>query len=414
MTSSNNSSNKINALRKKDSPIKEIMNFSDPEYIATFGINVQDVISFAGGWSNHSAPEELRKAYETIITNPELFHKSGSYSTSIGDREFRNSLCKFENYLYNMEITEKQISVGLGSTQLTNDLFTLLLESGDKVLLLDPSYSNYPEQLENNFSNIDILRFSVIDEEKWEYVADKKIEEFSNYILENKPKIVLLVSPDNPTSKILSQNFIQKTLDSVKKVDGYLLIDFAYKELVFDKNIPEYFSWGPTENFIAIRTNSKWCRSLGRRIGWIEAEESIIESLELIQSSTILSPDQLHQMAFQKFITESIENDTLNDYLEKTQKLYKNISEKTNEIIKKYLKLPTIKPDGGLYIFMKINSDSATFVKDILKNTGVFFIPGWGFGKTGNNAVRISLGPLVNNPDVIEKGIIKVAKYLEK
>ena len=414
MTSSNNSSNKINALRKKDSPIKEIMNFSDPEYIATFGINVQDVISFAGGWSNHSAPEELRKAYETIITNPELFHKSGSYSTSIGDREFRNSLCKFENYLYNMEITEKQISVSLGSTQLTNDLFTLLLESGDKVLLLDPSYSNYPEQLENNFSNIDILRFSVIDEEKWEYVADKKIEEFSNYILENKPKIVLLVSPDNPTSKILSQNFIQKTLDSVKKVDGYLLIDFAYKELVFDKNIPEYFSWGPTENFIAIRTNSKWCRSLGRRIGWIEAEESIIESLELIQSSTILSPDQLHQMAFQKFITESIENDTLNDYLEKTQKLYKNISEKTNEIIKKYLKLPTIKPDGGLYIFMKINSDSATFVKDILKNTGVFFIPGWGFGKTGNNAVRISLGPLVNNPDVIEKGIIKVAKYLEK
>ena len=411
---SNNSSSKINALRKKDSPIKEIMNFSDPEYIATFGINVQDVISFAGGWSNHSAPEELRKAYETIITNPELFHKSGSYSTSIGDREFRNSLCKFENYLYNMEITEKQISVGLGSTQLTNDLFTLLLESGDKVLLLDPSYSNYPEQLENNFSNIDILRFSVIDEEKWEYVADKKIEEFSNYILENKPKIVLLVSPDNPTSKILSQNFIQKTLDSVKKVDGYLLIDFAYKELVFDKNIPEYFSWGPTENFIAKRTNSKWCRSLGRRIGWIEAEETIIESLELIQSSTILSPDQLHQMAFQKFITESIENNTLNNYIKQTQKLYKNISEKTNQIIDKYLKLPTIKPDGGLYIFMKINSDSAIFVKEVLKNTGVFFIPGWGFGKTGKNAVRISLGPLVNNPEKIEEGIIKVADYLKK
>ena len=390
------------------------MNFSDPEYIATFGINVQDVISFAGGWSNHSAPEELQKAYETIITNPELFHKSGSYSTSIGDRDFRNSVCKFENYLYDMKINEKQISVGLGSTQLTNDLFTLFLESGDKVLLLDPSYSNYPEQLENNFSNIDILRFSVIDEEKWEFIADKKIEEFSNYILENKPKIVLLVSPDNPTSKILSQNFIEKTLDSVKKVDGYLLIDFAYKELVFDKNTPEYFSWGPTENFIAIRTNSKWCRSLGRRIGWVEAEESIIESLELIQSSTILSPDQLHQMAFQKFIDESIEKDTLKNYLNQTQKLYKNVSDKTISLIQEYLDFPIIKPDGGLYIFMKINSDSVAFVKDILKNTGVFFIPGWGFGKSGNNAVRISLGPLVNNPDLIEKGIIKVAKFLEK
>ena len=414
MTLSKKHSSKINTLRNKSSPIKEIMNFSDPEYIATFGVNVKDLISFAGGWSNHSAPEELRNAYKTIINDPELFHKSGSYSTSLGDRDFRNSLCKFENYLYNMQINEKQISVGLGSTQLTNDLFTLLLEYGDKVLLLDPSYSNYPEQLENKFSNIDILRFSVIDEEKWEFVADEKIDEFSKYILEHKPKIVLLVSPDNPTSKILSQNFIEKTLDAIKNVDGYLLIDFAYKELIFDKNMPEYFSWGPRENFIAIRTNSKWCRSLGRRIGWIEAQESIIESLELIQSSTILSPDQLHQMAFQKFVTESIENDTLHDYLEKTQNLYKNISEKTNQIIDKYLKLPTIKPDGGLYIFMKINSDSATFVKDVLKNTGVFFIPGWGFGKTGKNAVRISLGPLVNNPDLIEQGIIKVAKYLAK
>ena len=53
-------------------------------------------------------------------------------------------------------------------------------------------------------------------------------------------------------------------------------------------------------------------------------------------------------------------------------------------------------------------------VKDVLKNTGVFFIPGWGFGKTGKNAVRISLGPLVNNPEIIEQGIIKVAKYLAK
>jgi len=389
------------------------MNFSDPEYIASFGIELSDVISFAGGWSNHNAPEELRKAYQEIISEPSLFHDSGSYSTSIGDREFRNSICKFENYLYGMLINEKQIAVGLGSTQLTNDLFKVLLESGDKILFLDPSYSNYSEQILNGFSGIDILRFSVLDKENWEYVADKKIQEFCDYILEQKPKIVMLVSPDNPTSKLLSQKFVEAVLDSVKEINGYLVIDFAYKELVFQNENPEYFSWSPSKNYVAIRTNSKWCRSLGRRIGWIEAHESIIESLESILSSTILSPDHLHQMAFQKFLNSSIDNGTLKNYLDHTRKLYKDVAEKTNTLIQKYLGYPTIKPDGGLYIFMKINDDSANFVKEILKNTGVFFVPGWGFGESGINAVRVSFGPLVNDLELIEKGLIKVSEYLK-
>ena len=414
MNNSNRLSKRINLFMNEPSPIKAIMNYGDPQYIQKSGINPDELISFAGGWSNHAAPENLRKAYESILSDPKLFHFSGSYSTSIGDKEFRNALCKFEKHLYDMDINEIQIAVGLGSTQLTNDLFSVLLDPDDKVLLLDPSYSNYPEQLSRGNGIVSILRFSVIDEDKWEYIADQKTEEFCKYILKNKPKIVLLVSPDNPTSKVLSQEFVQAVLDSVKKIDGYLIIDFAYKELVYEKAVPDYFSWAPTENFISLRTNSKWCRSLGRRIGWLEAPEFIIEAMEDVQSYTILSPDKLHQMAFGKFITTSIEDGSLDVYLEKIRKLYKNTAEKTAEIIQKHLDFPIIQPEGGLYIFMKVNTDSAEFVETVLTKTGVLFIPGIGFGITGRNAVRVSFGPLVEETDKIEQGIIKIAKYLNE
>ena len=414
MNNSNRLSKRINQFKNQPSPIKDIMNYGDPQYIKKSGINPDELISFAGGWSNHAAPENLRKAYESIIADPERFHFSGNYSTSIGDKEFRNALCKFENYLYGMDINEKQIAVGLGSTQLTNDLFSVLLDPDDKVVLLDPSYSNYPEQLSHGNGIDSVLRFSVIDEDKWEYVADQKTEEFCEYILKNKPKIVLLVSPDNPTSKVLSQKFVQSVLDSVKKIDGYLIIDFAYKELVYEKVVPDYFSWAPNENFISLRTNSKWCRSLGRRIGWIEAPEFVIESMEDVQSYTILSPDKLHQMAFGKFITTSIDDGSLDVYLEKIRKLYKNTAEKTAEIIQKHLGFPIIQPEGGLYIFMKVNTDSTKFVETVLTKTGVLFIPGQGFGITGKNAVRVSFGPLVEEIDKIEHGIVKTAKYLNE
>ena len=413
MSSPNNISKKAKQFKRNISPVREIMNYANPDYIRKLGINPEDLISFAGGWVNHKAPEKLREAYESIVSDPKLFHLTGGYSPTLGETDFKKAVCKFENELYGMDISEKQIVVGLGSTQLVMELFTVLLDPGDKILLLDPSYCNYPPQIMRDIPDVEILRFSVINEKKWEFVADDRISEFTEYILDKKPKVVLLVSPDNPTSKVLSDEFVQATLDSVKKIGGYLIIDFAYKELVFNNEYPSYFSWSPNENFISLRSNSKWCRGLGRRLGWVEVPEFLVKYMESIQTSSVLCPDTMHQMALTKFINDSIESNTLIDYIKKTAKLYKNAAEMTVEILKKKIGCKIITPDGGLYIFMKVDMDGGKFVEDVLKKTGVLFIPGWGFGRTGINAIRLSFGPLVEDIDKIEEGIEKVAIYLK-
>ena len=85
---------------RKASPVKEIMNFADPEYIKKLGVNPNNLISFAGGWVNHNAPENLRKAYVDITSDPKQFHSSGAYSPTLGNQEFKTALCKFEHELY--------------------------------------------------------------------------------------------------------------------------------------------------------------------------------------------------------------------------------------------------------------------------------------------------------------------------
>jgi len=407
-------SKKAEKFKRKMSPVRQIMSFADSEYIESLGIKPNELISMAGGWVNHESPEELREAYEELVSNQESFHKSGRYSATFGDSDFKKAICKFENKLYGMNISEKEIAAGSGSTQLAMNLFSTILDPGDKILLLDPYYCNYPTQLITGIPDIKILNFSVIDEEKWEYVADKKIEEFSKYIIENEPKVILLTTPDNPTSKILSDKFMNSVLASAKEIDAFVVIDFAYKELTFDENFPSYFSWGPNENFISIRSNSKWCRGLGRRLGWIEAPEFVIEAMESIQNSTSLCPDTLHQMAFTEFINKSIENNTLTKYIKDTRKLYKNTTMKTSALIKKLFDFPIIEPDGGLYFFVKVNSDGTKFVENALKKAGVLFVPGWGFGRTGINAIRLSVGPLVEDVDKIEEGLKRVAKHLNE
>ena len=191
------------------------------------------------------------------------------------------------------------------------------------------------------------------------------------------------------------------------------IFPFNKYDLTLFNNYPKYFSWAPNENYISLRTNSKWCRSLGRRIGWVEAPEFIIESMDSIQNSTILCPDTLHQMAFTKFINNSIKSKSLIKYIKQTNKLYKNAAEKTVKILKEKFDFKIIVPERGLYIFMNVEMDSAKFVEKILKKTAVSFVPGWGFGRTGTKAIRISFGPLVEDIERIERGLTKVADYLK-
>ena len=406
-------SQKAKGFQRNISPVREIMLYADKDYLRKEVGNIENLISFAGGWVNHEAPKELQESYRQIVNNEDLFHQSGGYSPTLGMNEFKTAVAKFENYLYGLkDIAKNNIAVGLGSTQLTMDLFEVLLDPDDSILLTDPSYCNYPTQVLTGIMNVKILRFPVLDGDKWEYNADKKADEFYNFILAKKPKLTLLISPDNPTSQVLPEEFVQGGLEAMKKVEGFLVIDFAYKELVFKGGMPDYFRMNYSDNYIILRSNSKWCRGLGRRLGWIIAPDFVTQAMESIQNSTILCPDTLHQMAMTSYIEKATADDSLKLYLEDVREKYRKAAECTISAINTHVKRPALTPQGGLYTCMKIGDDGAKFVNKVLKEASVLLIPGWGFGRTVKNAVRICYGPMVNDLDRIEEGIKRVAKCL--
>jgi aspartate/methionine/tyrosine aminotransferase len=402
-----------NELFRKVSPVREIMNFADPAKLKEYGIDPENLISFGGGWVNHYSPDGLRGAYKSIIEDKAKFHFSGGYSPTNGEPSAKEALIKFERAIYNIQsLTSRNIVIGHSSSHLTSLIFNVLLDPGDRICLLDPSYCNYPLQVRTSTAS-HIIRFPVIDEKQFEYIANQKdtISRFVKFLHENKPKIVLLISPDNPTSQVLSDEFVSAAHNAVKEYGGVIVMDFAYKELVFGK-FPEYFSWGQDGNFISVRSNSKWCRGLGRRLGWIEAPENVVEAFESLQNSTILAPDRIHQMAMTEYVSQSVNDNSLLKYINETRQIYKETAQITTEAIKKYIGLPFLEPQGGLYTCIHVNKNSAEFVEEVLKKTAVLLVPGWGFGRTVAKSVRLSYGPLVYNHKLIDEGLKKVGKYL--
>src|SRR4051812_44811865 len=84
----------------RPSPIRQIMKMAERQNIVAMGLDPAQVISFGGGWVNHAAPDEFRQAYESIVADADLFHKSGGYTATLGDMECREQNPKIEAELF--------------------------------------------------------------------------------------------------------------------------------------------------------------------------------------------------------------------------------------------------------------------------------------------------------------------------
>jgi aspartate/methionine/tyrosine aminotransferase len=399
------------------SPIRTIMELADRDNIVALGLDPDDVISFAGGWVDHAAPAAMRAAYERIAADAAGFHDSGAYSPTAGLPRLRETLARVDAEIWGRDgLSIDNVIVGQSSTQLTYCLFTALLEPGDKVLLFDPAYANYGPQLGVLDDRVEVISLPVLDVESWSYFGDAAaiLTRLEELLRQQRPKLLLFSSPDNPTGQIVPDDVFDDIVVLAARHGCLVAVDYAYRAQYFGERPPRHFAAGPArhENLIAIHSNSKWCRGLGRRLGWVVARPDIVSALALVQQSVILCPDTLHQTALAEYLDTALDDGSLRRYLEDSRRAYARAARHMCACIERYLDMRFLEPQGGLYTVVEVGDDGDAFVHEILGATGVIFVPGSGFGATLAGAVRISFGPLVNAPDLMEEGFARVRRHL--
>lgn len=401
----------------KKSPIREIMKLADPRNIVAMGLDPDNVVSFAGGWVNHRAPGALRAEYAAVSGDPNLFHELGAYSPTRGLPKLRDQLLALDRELYGTnDLADEHVLVGQSSTQLTHTLFTTLLDPGDRVLLFDPSYANYGPQLGLGPEGVRIVWLPVFDPDSWSFMADpdRLLAGLAETLERERPRLILFSTPDNPTSQVVRDEIFFEILEMAARADCFVAVDYAYRAQCFVVPQPKHFAASPVDfpNLIRLHSNSKWCRGLGRRLGWLEADPEIVEAIEAVQQSTALCPDTLHQFALASYLEKALADGTLMTYMDETRALYAKAASFTADCVRRYMEMPCLEPQGGLYTVVDVGRDGDDFVRDVLQNTGVIFVPGSGFGASLANGIRISFGPLVHDLDRIEEGFRRVGEYL--
>jgi aspartate aminotransferase len=370
----------------------------------------KEIISFGGGGPSLPPPKEVSE--EIVRRISEDPQGTTAYSGTRGYLDLRRLVA--DDWARNQGETydpETEVIMSEGATEAIFAAFHSILNKNDEVILGDPTYLGYLEasaQLAGG--RIAWLPASVEDQ----YQPNLEV---LKSLVSRRTKAFVLLSPDNPTGRIVSLPFVKGLLDLAVDNDFWVIYDATYRDIIYGENIqPRLTTFpGAHERVISVGSFSKEASVPGLRLGYALGPSDAIDAIEKIKQYTTLAPNTLSQYAMLRFLAGDVKQKYLREIVIPTYATRRDLMEKA---ILKYLPdATTVRPDGAFYFFVDMRKYLAAmertdeeFCDRLLKRKGVVAIPGSYFGDKGAGHVRLTF---VSEPeDRIDLGMKRIGEFV--
>ncbi len=347
----------------------------------------KEIISFAGGLpAPESFPVEELKG---IVT--EVLDKDGTMALQYGETE--GDLCLRKSLIerYQKEgvsIELKNLIITTASQQGLDLLAKIFINPGDKVICGLPSYLGGLSA----FRSYGAQMVGVPLDEKGmcAKTLDKTLGEMK--AKGEMPKFIYII-PDfqNPAGITMPESRRKEILEVAYKYDVLIAEDSPYREIRFEGNPqPMLYQMDKKGIVITLGTFSKTFAP-GFRIGWVIANEEIIDKFVVGKQATDLCTSAF----VQKIAAKYIESGLFDKNIQRTINMYRDKRNAMLSSLEKYMPegVQWTHPEGGLFLFVTLpeGMDSEKlFLRAIEKN--VAFVLGNAFycDGGGKNTMRLN------------------------
>ena len=206
-----------------------------------------------------------------------------------------------------------------------------------------------------------------------------------------KPKVILISFPHNPTTVCVDLAFMREIVDLARQHGTYIIHDFAYAELGFDGYRPPSILEieGAAEHAVEIYSMTKSFNMAGWRVGFCLGNRKLIAALARIKSYLdygIFQPIQLASIV------------ALNECVDMPAQIRETYQARRDCLVDglRAAGWPVEPPKGSMFLWARIPEafeamGSLEFAKFLMKQARVAVSPGIGFGPMGEGFVRFSL-----------------------
>ena len=304
------------------------------------------------------------------------------YTPNAGIKELRDAIAyKLEKENGIKCDPDKNLIVTAGATQALMLAMVTLVNPGDEVIIQGPNWPDYRGQIDMVNG---VTVYAKVDEKN----GFKMTADIIEPLITEKTKLIIINSPSNPTGGVLDYEDLIKIAELVKKHKIFIISDEPYERLVYDgfeqKSLASIE--GLEDYVLTINSLSKTFAMTGFRVGYICANEKIMENLVKLHENMVASVPEPMQLAAVEAIYNGEEDvREMVEYYDRNRKL---IVEGLNRI----KGFSCHNPKGAFYVFPNIQGfgmSSRECAEYILEKTHVVTSPGDAFGPDGEGYIRI-------------------------
>ncbi|HFU9426981.1 TPA: pyridoxal phosphate-dependent aminotransferase [Streptococcus agalactiae] len=351
------------------------------------------------------APDEVIR---DLITNA---RESEGYSDSKGIFSARKAVMQYYQ-LQNIHVDMDDIYIVNGVSEGISMSMQALLDNDDEVLVPMPDYPLWTACV--SLAGGNAVHYICDEEANWY----PDIDDIKSKIT-SKTKAIVLINLNNPTGAVYPREILQEIVDIARQNDLIIFSDEVYDRLVMDgmEHIP-IASIAEDIFTVTLSGLSKSHRICGFRVGWMvlsgprQHVKGYIEGLNMLANMRLCS----NVLAQQVIQTSLGGQQSIDSMLLPGGRIY----EQRNYIHKAINEIPglsAVKPNAGLYLFPKIDTDmyridnDEEFVLNFLKQEKVLLTHGRGFNMNTADHFRIVYLPRVDELTELQE---KMARFLSQ
>lgn len=356
-----------------------------------------DVISFSAGEPDFDTPNVIKEAVKEALDNG-----CGKYTPVPGDTDVLKAIAFKLKRDNNLEYKPEQIITNVGAKHSLFNLFQVLLNDGDEVIIPSPYWVSYPEIVK--FSGGVPVFIEADDSTNFKITP----EQLKNAITP-KTKIFCINHPNNPSGAIYTKDEILEFAKILKDTKIIVLSDEIYEKLTYDDKFVSVASVSEDmfKRTITINGLSKCGAMPGWRFGYMASViDEINGAVKKLQSQSTSNISSL----VQKGAIVSLMGESDND-IEHMKNEFKTRRDLAVKMINDIQGLSVSKPSGAFYLFVNcknIEPDSIKFCTRLLNEANVACVPGIGFGMDGY--FRLSFA---TDTKSIQKGIDRISNFIK-
>jgi len=369
-----------------------------------------DIIDFSMGNPDADTPQPIIDKLCEVAQRS----KTHGYSASKGIYKLRLAMSDWYKRKYNADLDpETEVVATMGSKEGYVHLVQAISNPGDVAIVPDPTYPIHSQAFILAGANVEKMHL-IFDEETFEVDEVRFLADLEEALNNSVPQAKFLVVnfPHNPTTATVTPQFYEKLVALAKEKRFYIISDIAYADITFDGyKTPSIMEVeGAKDVAVEAYTLSKSYNMAGWRVGFVVGNKKLIAALQAIKSWLDYGMFTPIQVAATVALNEHY---TIPD----TQiiPLYKK---RRDVMVKAFSNAgwPLAKPNASMFIWGKIpeaarEMGSLEFSKQLLIHAGVAVSPGVGFGKYGDDYVRIAL---IENEKRIRQAARNIKKFLKE